>query len=266
MIPVNTFTSFSQYRIILIMKLVILGSGTCVPSTARGAPANFLQIGDNRILIDCGPGTLRQLVKANLDYRDIDMVFITHFHVDHISDLGPLIQALNWTPGFDRKKDLMLIGPEGFEKFYKRYIKPVSGTPRADTYRIIIKEINNSLKFDGFEVACFNTPHSPESVAFNFLQKNKSLVISGDCDYDEGMAGFAKYADVLLLECSFENSKKMKGHLVSRECAMIAKKANAGKLILTHLYPPVSGTKRLAEAREIFPNTILAEDLLEIEI
>ena len=278
------------------MKLVILGSGTCVPSIDRGAPANFLQIGDIRALIDCGPGTLRQLVKANLDYRDIDMVFVSHFHVDHISDLGPLIQALNWTPGFDRKKDLILIGPAGFETFYKRYIKPVCGNPRADTYKIIIKEITDSLEFPGFEAACFNTPHSPESVAFRLrsatapydvtkryssqtrlrqetrsssdssVDRDKSLVISGDCDYDEGMAEFSKNSDVLLLECSFENSKKMKGHMVSQECGKIAKKANAGKLILTHLYPPFSGAKRLAEAREIFPNTILAEDLLEIEI
>jgi len=237
-----------------------------VPSLERGAPANFIKIGEAKILVDCGPGTLKQLEKANLSYKDIDMVFITHFHVDHISDLGPLIQALNWTPGFDRKKDLLLVGPAGFQTFYKKYIKPVCGTPRPDTYKIIIKETKDYLEFDGFKVQCRKTVHSSESIAYRLIEEEKSLVISGDCDFDESLIEFSKQADVLLLECSFANGKKMKGHLVSQECGRVAREAGAKRLILTHLYPPLTGVERLEEVKEIFPAAILAEDLLEIEL
>ncbi|MDD3156263.1 MAG: MBL fold metallo-hydrolase [Candidatus Pacebacteria bacterium] len=73
------------------MKLTIIGSGTCVPTVKRGSPANYLQIGKKKILVDCGPGTVRQIVNAKIDYRTIDMVFLTHFHNDHVSDLVALI-------------------------------------------------------------------------------------------------------------------------------------------------------------------------------
>lgn len=73
------------------MKLTILGSGTCVPAVERGSPANYLEIGGKQILIDCGPGTVRQIVESKLDYRKVDIVFVTHFHNDHTSDLVALI-------------------------------------------------------------------------------------------------------------------------------------------------------------------------------
>ncbi|MCX6814011.1 MAG: ribonuclease Z, partial [Candidatus Azambacteria bacterium] len=109
------------------MKLTILGSGTCVPSTERGSPANFLKIRESNILVDCGPGTLRQMEGAGLDYKNLDYVFITHFHSDHIADLVPLLQALNWTPGFDRKEKLTLVGPVGFSKFYNSLLQLFPG-------------------------------------------------------------------------------------------------------------------------------------------
>lgn len=136
------------------MKLTILGSGTCVPTIKRGSPANFLEIGKVKILVDCGSGTLRQLVKARLDYKNIDIAFFTHFHSDHILDLNAFIQALNWTPGFDRKKDLILVGPVGFKKFYESFLKPVSGVPRPNTYKIKIKEMGKHLSFENFSVDC----------------------------------------------------------------------------------------------------------------
>ena len=69
------------------MKLIVLGSGTCVPSLKRSAPAYYLEAEGKQILIDCGGGTLLQLEKIGKSYKDIDAVFITHTHPDHIADL-----------------------------------------------------------------------------------------------------------------------------------------------------------------------------------
>ena len=119
------------------MQLTILGSGTCVPSLKRSSPANFLKIKDKNILIDCGVGTLRQLLKAKLGYRALDIVFITHFHPDHISELDALIQALLWTPGFNRQKDLFLVGPIGFKKYCSNsYVTE----DRPNKFKIVIKK------------------------------------------------------------------------------------------------------------------------------
>lgn len=248
------------------MRLIILGSGTCVPSLKRNAPSNYIRIGDKQILIDCGAGTLLQLEKAKLSYKEIDIVCISHYHADHISDLDALIQALNWTPGFDRKKDLTLVGPVGFKKFYELYLKPTSGTPRPNTYNIIINEISNKIEFDNFTIEPYKTNHNNDSIAYKFSENGKVLVISGDTDYDENLVKFSKNSDVLIIECSFSNDQKVIGHLVSKECGEIAKKANVKKLVLSHLYPTTTEEMRLKETKEIFSNTILADDLIMIEI
>ncbi len=248
------------------MKLIVLGSGTCVPSLNRNAPSNYLLIGNKQILVDCGSGTLLQLEKANLNYKEIDMICISHYHTDHISDLNALIWALNRTPGFDRKKDLILSGPVGFKKFYEAYIKPISKNPRPNTYNIIIKEINSKIEFDNFTIETYKTNHNDDSIAYKFSENKKTLVISGDTDYDENLIVFAKNSDVLILECSYPNDQKVAEHLISRECGEIANKANVKKLILSHLYPTSPEEIRLNETKEIFSNTILAEDLMIIEI
>lgn len=247
------------------MLLIILGSGTSVISLKRSSPANFLKIGDKQILVDCGAGTLIQLEKAALSYKEIDMIFISHYHIDHISDLYALIWVLKW-PGVNRKKDLYIFGPVGFKKFYETYIKPLVWATPAEGFDVVIKEISGKIDFENFSVQCCKTAHTDASLAYKFIEKDQSLVISGDTDYSEDLIEFAKECKVLMLECSFENSMKVKGHLTPRECGEIAKKAGVGKLILTHLYPASPEIIRLNETKKIFDNTILAEDLMEIKI
>jgi len=248
------------------MQLITLGTGTCVPSLKRSASSNFLKIKKTNILVDCGSGTLKQLEKAKLSYKDVDIVFFTHFHTDHISDVNALIHALNWTPDYDRKRDLLLVGPFGFKKFYKNYLQLVSGKPRPNTYKIRIKEIKKKLKFQGFIVESANTVHAEPSIAYKFIEGKKSIVISGDCDFDRELIELSKNVDVLVLECSFPNNRKIEGHLVSKECGLIAKEANVRKLVLTHFYPVSTAKERLNETKKVFKKTILAKDLMKIKI
>lgn len=245
------------------MKLTILGSGTCVPSLKRSSPSNFLKILNKEVIIDFGPGTLHQLLKAKINYKTIDFVFLTHFHADHIGELHSFLQALDWTPNFIRTKDIILIGPAGFKSYFKKII---NSKPRPNTYKIKIKEIKDNLAIGGFKVKCVKTVHSKESVAYKFIEKTKSIVITGDCDYDHNLIKFSKNSNLLLTECSFPNNMKMKGHLIPSECGEIAKQANVGKMVLTHLYPTSSEEVRLKEAKKIFRNTVLANDLQTIEI
>ena len=48
------------------MKLTILGSGSCIPTIERGSSANYLKIGKIKALVDCGSGTMRQIIKAKI--------------------------------------------------------------------------------------------------------------------------------------------------------------------------------------------------------
>jgi ribonuclease BN (tRNA processing enzyme) len=255
------------------MNLTILGSGTCVPNLKRGAPANFLKIGTQNILVDCGAGTLKQMVKAGIRYQDLDMICFTHFHPDHIDELPAILHALNWTPGFKRTKNLTLLGPKGFKNFLDKFLFSVAGVaPRPDTYKIIIKEISTVLHLANFEIHACKTKHSLESIAYKFKSCDKSIVISGDCDYDDALIKFCHHTDLLLLDCSFIHEHKMIGHLTSKECGIIGLKAKVKKLILTHLYyePHIESglydQYRLREARKNFETAILGEDFMVVGV
>ena len=65
------------------MNLCILGSGVGIPNVKRAYPGLLLKSESESILIDPGPGSLRQLLKAGFDYNDINVVILTHLHPDH---------------------------------------------------------------------------------------------------------------------------------------------------------------------------------------
>jgi ribonuclease BN (tRNA processing enzyme) len=248
------------------MKLIILGSGTCVPSLKRSAPGYYLQAEDWQALVDCGSGTLLQLERAGKSYKDIDAVFITHRHPDHFADLMPLIHALLATPKFRREKDLYIVAPGGFIAYYEKAIAPIIGKPGDFSVQII--EIQDKLDVGPFNVFAVNTIHSADSVAYRFEQAGKSVVFTGDTDYDRGIIEISINADLLISDCSFPDSQKAKGHLSAKECGLVAKKAGAKKLVLSHLYPAdTPDIARVGEAEEVFEGkVILAEDLMEIDI
>ena len=248
------------------MKLIILGSGTCVPSLKRHAPGYYFNACDKEFLIDCGSGTLLQLEKTGKSYRSIDTVFITHTHPDHVSDLLPFLHALMATPGFRREKRLTIVGPNDVKTFFENCVFSLLRRPRTFPFEMIQMEDKLALG-DLFVFSC-KTLHTENSVAYRFEAEGKSVVITGDCDFDQGLIQFAEGADLLTIECSYPDSLKVKGHLTPTECGIIGEKAQVKRLILTHLYPTdVPDEDTLRACKRAFNGDVrLAEDLMEIEI
>ena len=248
------------------MRLIILGSGTCVPSLKRNAPGYYLEAGETRLLVDCGSGTLLQLERAGKSYRDIDAVLLTHLHPDHFADLMPLIHALLYTPGFIRKKDLTIIGPEGLRGYYDLAIASIIGKPEG--FSVVVQKIEDSLVMGPFVVTAMSTVHSENSIAYRFEEGEKIIVFTGDAAYDEGLIDISRGADLLVIDASYPESMREKNHLTIRECGLVAERAGVKRLILSHLYPvDVSDQERLNECREVFKGDVsLAEDLLEVII
>ena len=262
-----SYYTYPLYAILtFIMKLIILGSGTCVPSLKRGAPGYLLEAEDWRVLVDCGSGTLLQLERAGRSYKDIDAVCITHMHPDHFADLMPLIHALLHTPKFKREKDLSIVAPGGFAAYYEKAIKSIIG--EASDFDVNVFEIHEKMELGPFNIFAAKTVHSADSLAYRFEQAGKSAVFTGDADYDQALIELSTKVDILIADCSFPDTQKVKGHLTPKECGLIAKKSGAKKLLLSHLYPAdASDSARVREAREFFDGkVVLAEDLMEMEI
>jgi ribonuclease BN (tRNA processing enzyme) len=95
------------------------------------------------------------------------------------------------------------------------------------------------VKFAKWSVKTIPVQHSQSAIAYRIESKaGHSIVYSGDTDYCSEIIELAKQADVLILECSFPDHKKVQGHLTPSEAAEIAAKAKCEHLILTHFYPP----------------------------
>ena len=251
-----------------IMELIILGSGTCVPSLKRGSSGLAVKANGKIILIDSGSGTLERLLKAGITYRDVDVICYTHVHPDHISDLVPFLFTCRYGD-LPRQKDLLIIGGEGFIDFFIRLKQVFGQWLNADNYKLDLKEVvNKTINIGNLKVSTRQPAHSKESVSYRFESpEGQSIVLSGDTDYCESIISLGQNADILVLECSFPDELKTDGHLTPSAAGEIAAKSKCKKLILTHFYPLCEKYDLIAECRKTYSgNVVLAEDLMKVEV
>ena len=83
-------------------RLVLLGTkgGPAIRPGGPNPTSTLLTLSGRRMVIDCGLGVSRGLVETGMSLKELDLVFITHLHSDHVLELGPLIHTA-WTTGLD---------------------------------------------------------------------------------------------------------------------------------------------------------------------
>jgi ribonuclease BN (tRNA processing enzyme) len=250
------------------MQLIIIGSGTAVIQSRRGPSGYFLKNGAELYLIDGGSGTLRRAADAGISYKEIDKIFYTHLHPDHTIDLVPFLFATKHTPGFSRIKPLEIFGPVGFADFCQRFTALFSPRMLEVEYKIKITELAaGEIDFGDWQLCTELMQHAHDAIGYRFESGERVFVYSGDTDYCSGIIHLARRADLLLLECSFPDHQKAKGHLTPTEAGMIAAEAGAKRLVLTHFYPQCDAEDIVTPCRKYFDGeVILAEDLMSINI
>jgi ribonuclease BN (tRNA processing enzyme) len=249
-------------------ELIILGSGTGVPSLKRGSPGLVVATERSRILIDSGPATLRRMLEIGFTYHDMDLLLYTHIHPDHVADLVPFLFASKYSD-LPRKRDLLCVGGPGFRRFFNKIEKVYGSWIDSEFYQLTIKEISRrSLLFQGLKISAKPMAHLPESVGYRIeFNDGKSLGISGDTDYCRNLVELASEVDLLVLECSFPNDKKVEGHLTPSSAGRIALESRCKRLLLVHFYPACDQTDILKELRDVYSGEIiLGEDLMRVRI
>ncbi len=249
------------------MKVIVLGSGTGVICLERGSPGYLLKTNKNLFLIDSGAGTLTRILQAGYTLNQIDALFYTHIHPDHVTDLVPFLFASKYGTNSRRKK-LTIVGGSGFKKFFNDLSKTYQGWLIPKKYELIIKEMRGSqFKIGSVFVKTCQPQHIAESVSFRFEERGKSVVFSGDTDFSENLIQLSKDVNLLILECSFPDSMKVKGHLTPTQAAHLAQKASPKQLVLSHFYPPSDRINILKIVRKIYSGkVVLAKDGLEIKV
>jgi len=251
------------------MECFILGSGTAVPHPRRGSAGNMVRHGGCTLIVDAGLGTLHKLAVLGVSPAEPDVVAFTHLHLDHTAELAPMLFSLRNT-GVGRRKGLTLLGAPGFRDFHERLRQTYGSWVEAEDYSLLVEEISSRpVSVGSLVLTAVPVLHTPQSVAFRVedAETGKVVAFSGDTDVCAGIVTAAKNADVAVLECSFPNERKVRGHLTPAEAGELATAARVKKLVLTHFYPECEGADILGQCRETYSGEIvLAEDLLRVPV
>jgi ribonuclease BN (tRNA processing enzyme) len=256
------------------MLLVVLGSGTSVFHPRRTSAGFWLQTEAGSILLDCSADAPHRMAQENLDWPNLDAIWISHLHLDHCGGLAPFLFGLKWAPGIDqRKKPLTIVGCNGIQKLLRAIDDAHNYKLFDQPFPVIVNELSASDTAIGFELIpglngrAISTPHRAESLAIRISDGTGTLVYTSDTGYAEGLAEFARNVDLLILECSFYRDKPTPKHLELADAMRIAQAAQPKQLLLTHLYPQWDGVDLESEAKRLWPGkTIAAQDGLRLEI
>jgi len=263
-----------------MLRIFLIGSGGPFNNDVRVAPCIAVIAGGEFFLVDVGPGTYRIVDIMRLPTPHLSKILLTHFHSDHIGDLGEA-NMMSWVSG--RTKALEVYGPEGVEKVVNGFIMayehdtgyriahhgkdiilPEASTPISKTIkfsdhneRILCFETN------GLKVYAFQVDHSPvkPAVGYRIEYKGNVVVITGDTKKTDSLAEHCKDADLLFSEAisydmlnnMIENLKRnnltrlakiMKDiqnyHMEPVVAARVAKEAGVKKLVYVHITPPLT--------------------------
>ncbi|AZV41627.1 hypothetical protein BAOM_1016 [Peribacillus asahii] len=246
------------------MKITVIGFWGGYPAKNEASSGYLLEYEDYRVLLDCGSGVLAQL-QNHLKPEELDAVVLSHYHPDHVADIGVLQHALLIQQMLGSKQKTLPIYGHSLDQIEFNKL----------SYKNITKGIAYStekpVQIGPFTFRFMKTNHPAPCFAMRIEAGGDTLVYTGDTTYMDELAEFASEANVLLCESNFysdTNTDPSKaGHMTAREAGMIAEKANVQLLILTHL-PHYGDHQQLKkEAGEVFMREIaLAKSCLEFQL
>jgi ribonuclease BN (tRNA processing enzyme) len=254
------------------MEIIILGSGTAIPMSNRASPSFVLLSGEQLVLFDMGPGTLRQLSRTGMSHEEIEHIIISHFHPDHTADLIHFLFATRIPSTLKRRKPFTIVGPLGLGDFLKRLQKAYGRWLRIPPEIMGIRELATqkpeTLTHHAFDLISQPTRHTPDSLAYRVEGlSGKSFVYSGDTGFCEEIVELARGTDLLILECSFPDGEAVEGHLTPALAGRIADLAGVNRLVLIHFYPQVLTTDIASQCRRTYSGElILGRDLLHLRV
>lgn len=268
------------------MEIKVLGTVSPNCYLDKNGPGFLISEGKDKILLDAGDGITR-LMNMKDDLNKLNII-ISHFHKDHYAGLLPLSYAtyINHNLGYITSRVNVYLPKTEKIKVAESYIDPDGWSSSRTVYKdlidyIYIKNFNENymnfidydssskFTFGSMNVEFLKTQHQIDTYAAKISCDNSTLAYLADTGYKESLLKFCQNVDLLICEATFLKGQTKNGnnHLYAYEAAEIAKKANVKQLMLTHFYPELDKQLYLNEAKEVFENTIVAEEgkILKLE-
>ena len=216
----------------------MLGSGSSIPSADRLPPAYHVLAADGQQwLLDAGGGCNFRLAQAGLRDADLDHVYISHTHQDHISGLLPILQGLSSQEGAARKRPLQIHGPESVKEYLDQTIELglISRPPFAIKFNVI--QDGDTFQSGALQAHVRLMHHSRPAYGLRLELDGVVFVYSADTGPCAAIHDLARDAHLLLIEASFPAGQDSEYHLTTASAGDIAHRAGVRSLLLTHLFP-----------------------------
>ncbi|USZ71834.1 MBL fold metallo-hydrolase [Natronosalvus halobius] len=243
------------------MRVTFLGTGSAIPTGERFQTGLLVQDAERTVLVDCGAGVLQRLQQSGVGFEAVSSVLLTHHHLDHVSDLLPLMKA-RWLAG---EEHLEVVGPQGTKALVDGLLEVHEYM--QDRLELRVREVvPGSFTVADFDVEAYETRHSLPCLAYRF---GDYVTFSGDTEAFAGLANFADSSAILIHDCSFPDDVDVSNHPTPSELGQVLEGHEIGRVYLSHLYPHTDGRHtemRESIARHYDGDVRFAEDLQTISI
>ena len=282
------------------LRVTLLGTGTPTPSKDRFEAATLVEAGTTTLLFDAGRGASIRIWQLGMPLRSIDAVFVTHFHHDHISGLADLWLTGWLPPAFgQRVQPLRVLGPtglreitRGLEDAYRRDIDirvADENLPRDAAMFDVAEFSGRGVIYDedDVRVTAFPVDHGElikPAFGYRVDYQGRSVLISGDTKFDEGLIEAGRGVDVLIHEVLvgddrlYEQNRALAAirdhHTTPEQAGMIFDAVGPKLAVYTHLVNlsapniPAIGLDELVErTRRTYRGPLaVGHDLMTIEV
>ncbi|HEU5471478.1 MAG TPA: MBL fold metallo-hydrolase [Actinophytocola sp.] len=246
------------------MLLTVLGCSGSAPGPNAPTSGYLLEADGFQLGIEFGNGTLAAL-QAIRDPFLLDALLFSHLHPDHCADFSGLTVIRRYHPAPSRDPRVHRLpvytpveGPERFVAAHSPDAETEATTDLSDVYEFHTIT-PGTVHIGPFEITAIHAAHPCESFSFRISWGGRSLAYTGDTGVFEGLVDLATGVDVLLSEASWTHGfdRPTELHLSGTDAGQLAKRANAGRLLVTHIPPWTDSDAVIAEARAAYQGEVV---------
>ncbi len=260
------------------LRVSLLGTGFVQPAMDRFGPSTLVEAGGEKLLFDCGRGCLQRLTQLGVPLKDVNKLFITHFHSDHLVGIDDL-----WLTGWIRGRSdvpLEVWGPPGTRAMMENLVKAFDldiqirrTAANSEGIKVTVHEIKEGVVYErgGVKVTAFDIAHGNIKPALGFRvdYRGRSIAMSGDTAVSENLIRFSRGVDLLIHEVSASPQTGVAVHVTPEEAGQVFDRVKPKLAVYSHIILPPNFTPGdlVARTRQTYKGPLeVGEDLMVITI